>query len=213
MKIALKERSVKGKKVAQLRRDGLIPAVCYGRSRENTVCSIDTKEAIKILKSDEIVFDTEGAVSGKQVLIQDVARDPVSGNPIHIDFLLIDSQHAVTVETPVRTEGEPIAVKVHGGQVVVPLDSVSIKALPKNLPNHLTIDISGLDTIGSHLTAGDITLPKDVTLITNEDEILVSIVEQAEESSDEDKAPDMENIEATSEGKKVADEGKVDDSE
>ena len=172
MKAALTKRSVLGKKVHTLRRQGQTPVVCYGNEEESVPYSIDTKMLKKLLSSDTVVFETEGDITDKQVLVQDIDYHPVSGEPLHVDFLFVDATHEVEHEVPVEIEGESPAVKSHNGQILITLDKIEIRALPQHIPGRVTADISVLKEIGSRLLASDIPLPDNVTLITNPDEIV-----------------------------------------
>ena len=199
MKVQLEERTVKGKKNADLRDSGTTPVVCYGPREDSVLCGVKTKDLIKILNSDEVVFDTEGFVNDKKVLIQDVSFHPVLNVPTHVDFLFVDATHEVEHEVTIEIVGEAPGVKTHGGQLIVARDNVIVKALPQDIPGHLEIDISGLEEIHSHFTAGDIKLPSSVTLVTSPEEIIVSIATVQEEKEDETTNEiNMDDIEVSS---------------
>ena len=203
MKIDFANRIVLGKKVADLRESGETPVVCYGGKEQSKSYSINTKMLKKMISSDEVVITTGGDLQGKQVILQDLAVHPVSGMPMHADFLFVDAKHEVEHEVPIRIEGESPAVKTHGGQIVIALDKVYVRALLQNIPGHLTISVSSLEEIGSHIVASDIELPNNVDLVTNPTEIVISIVEQAPEEEEETAEElDIENIEVTGKGGK-----------
>ena len=184
MKIIFEERKVTGKKVASLRAAGKTPVVCYGNGENVGIYSVATKELSSVFSSEEVVFDTDGALPGKQVLIQSIFKHPLSGDPLHIDFLFVDKRQKVQHDVPLEIVGESPAVKAYGGQMIVVSDKVVIESLPQDIPSHIDIDISILEEIGSHVTAGDIKLGNGVTLITSPDDILVSIVEQVQEEEE-----------------------------
>ena len=194
MKVTLTKRDVLGKKVGILRTQGQIPVVCYGNQQESAPYSVDTKALKAVLESEKVVFETEGDVQGEQVLIQDIDYHPVSGEPIHVDFLFVDATHEVEHEVPVQVEGESPAVKTHNGQVLVTLDKIDIRALPQHIPSHVAADISTLEEIGSRLLVSDIPLPENVTLVTNPDEIVVSIAEEAPEEEEEETETDEDYL-------------------
>ena len=210
MKIAFSKREVTGKKVAGLRAQGQTPVVCYGNKEESQPYAIPTKALKTILASDNMVFETDGDVSGKQVMIQDVAYHPTTEEPVHADFLFVDATQEVTHEVPVQVEGEAPAEKTHGGQVLVTLDKIEVRALPQHIPSQVIADISGLEDIGSRLTASTIPLPENVTLVTNADEIVISIVEESQEEEQEQEPDEdyLSKIEVTGKGgKKEEEEG------
>ena len=209
MKIAFSKREVTGKKAAGLRAQGQTPVICYGNKEEPQSCTIDTKTLKTVLMSDSVVFETDGDVSGKQVMVQDIAYHPTTEEPIHADFLFVDATQEVTHEVPVQVEGEAPAEKAYGGQVLVTLDKIEVRALPQHIPSQVIADVNGLQEVGSRLTASDIPLPENVTLVTNADEIVISIVEEAQEEEQEQEADEdyLSTIEVTGKGGKKEEEG------
>lgn len=211
MKIAFAKREVTGKKVAGLRTQGQTPVVCYGNKEEPQSYTIDTKTLKTVLASDNMVFETDGDVSGKQVMVQDIAYHPTTEEPIHADFLFVDATQEVTHEVPVQVEGEAPAEKAYGGQVLATLDKIEVRALPQHIPSQVIADVSGLQEIGSRLTASDIPLPENVTLVTNADEIIISIVEESQEEEEQPETDEdyLSKIEVTGKGGKKEEEGEA----
>jgi len=213
MKIAFAKRELFGKEVAGLREQGQVPVVCYGNQEESQSFAVEAKMLKKALASDAMVFETEGDLSGKQVMVQDIAYHPVSREPIHLDFLFVDATHEVTHEVSIHIEGESPAEKAYGGQVLATLDKVEVRALPQHIPSQVTVAVDGLEEIGSRLTASDIPLPDNVTLVTNADEIIVSIVEESQEEEQEPEIDEdyLSKIEVTGKGGKKEDEEAAED--
>ena len=203
MKLTFTKRDIVGKNVRSLRADGKVPVVCYGARERSVPYSVDARALADLLASHEVVIETDGAVAGKQVIVQDVATHPVTGAPIHADFLFVDATHAVEHEVPLRVAGTAPAVRMHGGQMVVVLDKVVVRALPQHIPGELEVDVTGLEEIGSHFPVSGLMLPDNVTLVTSPNEIIISIVEQS--SADDEETTDetyMENIEVAGKGGK-----------
>ena len=206
MKLTFLKRSVAGKKVAALRRDGQTPVACYSKGEKPVLYSVDTQSLLKSLVSGSVVIETDGDMSGKQVILQDISFHPVSDMPLHADFLFVDATHEVEHEVAVQVIGEAPGVKIDEGQMVVVLDKVSIRALPQNIPAQLDADVSVLKTIGSRLLVSDLLLPNGVTLVTSPDEIVVSILEKSQADEEEINESYMEDIEVTGKGGKKADD-------
>ena len=135
-------------------------------------------------------------------MIHEVATDPVTDEPIHADFLVIDLKKAIRVEVPLEWTGISPVVKNGLGTVVKVLYEVEIEALPNDLPHNLSVDISALETLESQILVSDIKLPKGVTMITNSAEIVASVAEQKEEKEEVAVAPDLSAIEVEKKGKK-----------
>ena len=207
MKVDFAKRTVTGKGVSALRKEGVTPVICYGAQEDSTPYSVQTKDLINLLSSEEVIFDAAGEVSGKKVLLQDISYHPLTGTPLHADFLFVDATQEVEYEVPIQIEGESPVVKANEGQMNIALDKIKISALPQDIPSYLVADINSLKAIGDHLSVENIPLPKGVTLVTNPDEVVISIVEQAEfEEEEETNEADLESIEVTSTRGKKEDE-------
>ena len=201
MKLAFTEREVFGKKVAALRRGGVLPVVCYGNAETPKHCTLPLRSFEQLLATDEVLIEGDGVLSGKKVVLQSFEVHPVTGIPLHADFLFVDAKHAIEHEVPIHITGEAPAVKVAGGEIIVVLGEVLLRGLPQDIPGHLEAEVGGLTEIGAHLLASDLKLPKGLELLTNPEEIIISIVGASEE--EESAGPvDMETIEVAGKGKK-----------
>ncbi len=186
-----------------LKKGGELPAVFYGMGNESTPISISKIEFKKIWRkageSSTVKITTPKATI--DVLIHDVQVNPVTDEPIHVDFLVIDMNKTIKVEVPIEFIGISEAVKTGLGTLVKVLHEVEVEALPADLPHSFEVDISSLIGLDSQILVSDIFLPKGVKMITKEDEVVASIAEQKEEV--EEVAPvDLTAIEVEKKGKK-----------
>jgi large subunit ribosomal protein L25 len=134
---------------------------------------------------------------GKQpVLIREVQIDPVSRDPLHIDFFAPNMSVVLRQFVPIVLQH----ASDHEGVLQTILTEAEIEALPSNLPHQLDVDISGLVKIGDAIHISDVTLPENVTLITAPDELIASLVAQAVEEEDEGEEAEAEGEEAAAEG-------------
>jgi large subunit ribosomal protein L25 len=161
-------------KLDVLRKSGEIPAVFYGMGKVATSISVPTVLFKKVWReageSSAIKISTP---SGDiDVLIQEVQVDPVTDEPIHVDFLAIDMKKKIQVKVPLEFVGVSNAVKSGLGNLVKVLYEVEIEALPSDLPHNLSVDISKLETLDSNITVSDLKLPAGVIAITNGDEVV-----------------------------------------
>jgi len=201
--INAKKRDVKDGLEA-LRKTGSIPAVFYGAGKTNTSIVISSREFRKIWRdageSSAIVVKTpEGDTD---VLIHEVQVDPVTDEPIHVDFLAIDMKKKIKVNVPIVFEGISIAVKSGIGNLVKVLHEIEIEALPSDLPHNLSVDISTLETLDSNILVSSIKLPSGVIAITDGGEVVASIVAQVEEKEEVIAPVDLSAIEVEKKGKK-----------
>ena len=189
--------------LAEIRKNGRVPAVVYGASVENTPISVPSSDFVKVFKeageSSAIMLD----VGGKKidVLIHEVQADPIRGFPVHVDFLAIDVNKAIEVAVPLEFEGVSAAVKGGLGSLVKVLHEVEIMALPKELPHSLHVDISKLATLEDQIHVADIMLPVGVVMMTGADEV-VALVAAAKEEKEEAAPADLSAIEVEKKGKK-----------
>lgn len=159
-----------------LRKSGRTPAVVFGRNSENKSVHISTQEFEKWLRQGgsgriELQFSDEEPIT---VLLEDMQRDPVTSDFLHVDFQLVQSNEIVRTKIPVRLSGVPVGTKT-GGIVQVQSNFVEVEALPKHLPTSIDFDITDME-VGQSLLVSDVKLPSEVTIISGQDEFLVSIV-------------------------------------
>lgn len=188
-----------------LRKQGLIPAVFYGPKAKTTSIAIVQKDFRKVWRqageSSIVMLETPaGKVS---TLIHDVQFDPVKSDPIHADFYVIEEGKEVEVHIPIEFTGIAPAVKELGATLIKVLHEVNIKAMPKDLPHNIPVDVSSLTTLESQILVKDISLPKGVTLITHADEVVVSVAAARKAEEEEVTQPvDLSAIEVEKKGKK-----------
>jgi large subunit ribosomal protein L25 len=203
-KIKAEKREIFGKNASRrLRREGMIPAVLYGSDTSNVPLTLKKQDIFMILRSDtgentvfQVSFDSEK----RDVMIKELQRDPVTDEILHADFVHIAMDKAVRVSVPVVSVGEAVGVKTEGGFVDFVTREVEIECLPKDIPEEIEIDISGLH-LRQSLKAGNIALPEGVKLITPSNTIVILIevplkeeeieVEEEEEVIAEEEEPEV----------------------
>ena len=200
--IKAKKRDISAN-LEMLRKAGEMPAVFYGMGKESTPISVSIIDFKKIWRdagesSTVAVSTPDGDLN---TLIHDIQVNPITDEPIHADFLVIDVNKAIQVNVPIEFEGVSSAVKGGLGTLVKVLHEVEIEALPKDLPHNLVVDISKLETVDDQILVSDIVLPKGVIMVTPAEEVVASIALQKEEV--EDSTPiDLSAIEVEKKGKK-----------
>jgi large subunit ribosomal protein L25 len=206
--LEVKERPAKAGLDA-LRINGAIPAVFYGRKEESTPISLSMKDFKKAWDEagESSVLILKGVGQDKEVIIHDVAVHPVSGEPLHVDFYVIEKGKKIEVSVPLEFVGESNAVKELGGTLVKVIFELEIEAFPKDLPQEIEVDISAITDFDIHICAKDIALPNGVDLITSPDEVVALVSEPREEEPEEPAVEefDPEKIEVEQKGKKEED--------
>lgn len=195
------QKRSKADKLVDLRKNGMIPAVVYGAGVENTPISIPAKDFKKVYKEAGETTAISLMLDGKSLpsLIHDMQLDAIRGFATHVDFLVVDMKKEISAHVPVEFSGVSEAVKA-GAILVKVLHEIEVSALPSDMPQQLVADITKLVTLEDNVFAGDISLPKGVTLVTDSEEVVAAVAEAKEEV---ESAPlDLSAIEVQKKGKK-----------
>jgi large subunit ribosomal protein L25 len=173
------------------------PGVIYGPGSENVLIKIKTNDFVKVFdqagESNLIELEIEG--SGKiQVLVKDFQKDPIKGFFNHVDFYQVDMSKKVTAEIPLEFIGESRAVKELGALLMKNIDSLEVECLPRDLVDHIDVDISSLIAFGDIIQVKDIKISSSLRVLNNLDDAVVSVVEPKKDR--EDASPAVEVPEA-----------------
>lgn len=163
--------------VRKLRADGLLPGVIYGAGIEPVALSVPRSELLKTLHAHGAHPLVTVKVEGGQeylALVKDLQVDPVKLVALHVDFHRVQADKPVQTEVEVHLMGEPAGVKL-GGILDVPTRMVAIEALPRDLPEKIELDVSGMQ-LGDVKRVSDLVAPAGVTILTDPDESLASVV-------------------------------------
>jgi len=201
--IKAEKREIQGKNTRHLREKGKIPAVIYGAGKENVLLELELKDFERVFRQagESSLVELEIGSDKRNVLIHEVARDPIKDKPLHIDFLEVRMDKPIKAEVALEYVGESPAVKNFGGILVKVAHKIEIEALPKDLPHEMTVR--------------DLKLPSGVKALTELEEIIV-IVEaprtEEELKAEEETAPALalDQIEVTG-GKKKEKEGEIEE--
>jgi large subunit ribosomal protein L25 len=208
--IKANKRQVTGKKVKVLRREGMLPAVVYGHNIDSIPISLDMREANRSLErlspSALVIVDIDG--EQHYTLVRDKQRNPVKGSVIHIDFQAVSLTEKVRADVNINIIGEAPAIENYLGILVPSLEQLSIECLPKDLPNRIDVDVSGLEEIGNSLLVSDIEVPEGVEILSDPDDVVVVIIAQAAEEVEEVEVEEEEELEP-----EVLDKGKREEEE
>ncbi len=170
-------RTVLGKKVKHLRTQGLIPATVYGKGFAPINVQVNTREFNtvyrKVGRTALIDLSIDGGKSS--VFVQEVQRHPVKRDIIHIDFKVVDLLVAIHVEVPVIMFGEsPLVVR---GDALLnhALHTVMVEALPAELPQHIEVDISGLDSFEKSIHVADLARSAGYKILNDSESVVISL--------------------------------------
>ena len=203
LSLSAKIRKELGKRAKVLREKGILPGVLYGpKMKTATSIEINLKEFEKIYKDagESSLISLEVDNKKFLVLIHEIARDPLTNKPIHIDFYQPSLEKEVIVTLPLVFEGEALAVKDSGGTLVKNISEIEVKALPQNLPHEIKVNIENLKTFADNIKILDLKLPEGVKVQRKAKEIVAHVlapvkVEEELVKPIEEKVEEVEKVE------------------
>ncbi len=194
------QREGLGKGTARtLRREGLIPAVMYGKGVESCSLTVEPKKLSAIIGSEAgwntlITLKGEGPFDGKVVILKDMQLDPIRQTVLHVDFQAIDLKQKAHVMVPVVAVGKSVGEK-EGGNLQVIRHEIELVCLPTNIPAVLEVDVTAL-AIGDVLHVQDIALPAGVELPADVNYTVFTVGGRSAETEGEEAVEEVAEIEA-----------------
>jgi large subunit ribosomal protein L25 len=163
----------------RMRRKGRIPAIVYGGGGQAIPVAVDPKELAQILYSESghntlFTIEIQGRAPAR-VMLRDWQVEPVRGDLLHVDMVRVAVDTRLRLQVPVHLSGNPEGVKTQGGILDFVLREVEVECLPDDIPEHITVDISGL-TLGRNLRAGDLPLAERVKLLTDPTRVIAHVI-------------------------------------
>jgi large subunit ribosomal protein L25 len=199
--VQLEPRTVTGKKVKQLRRQGLVPASICGKGVPNQNVQINARDFALIYRQvgrTALVDLQIPRARAQSAFVRQVQRNPVNGQFIHVDFRVVDLRVEMTADVPVVTVGENTLVERGQGVVVLPHATLSVKGLPTALPQTIEIDISRLEDFDSVIHVRDLALDSNVEILTPEDEAVATLTPSTTQADEEEiQEEEQTGVEAT----------------
>jgi large subunit ribosomal protein L25 len=173
-------RSITGKKVSVLRREGKLPGVLYGHNFTTTPIVMDLKSAARVLASITESSIVTVSVDGKEnaTLVREKQRDYIRGTLLHVDFQVISLTEKLRTHVSIEIIGLSPAVKNFNGMVITGLDELDVECLPQYLPEKIVVDISGLQKIGDGIRVSDLKLDDHITVYNHVEDQIVHISNQ-----------------------------------
>ncbi len=209
------EVKTRQEKADSVRENGLVPGVLYGPETKPVSFSVDSRTFEKLYEEageSNLVDLTLDGKNPTKVLIQDIQRDPVRGDIIHIDLLQINMNKEMYATVPIHFIGESAAIKELGGTLIKGLKEVEVKCLPKDLVGSIDLDISVLATFDDVVHVKDLVLPEGITVTENPDTVVAKVAEPLSEEElkamEESSEADVSKVEVEGEKKAEGEEAK-----
>lgn len=184
--LSLEPRIVFGKKVKTLRKQGLIPANIFGNKIKSTAVQVKTtvfKPIYAQAGETQIVYiQIKGEKTERPVLLTNISYDPMTGDILHLDLRQVNLKEKVIANIPVELFGESPAVKDIQATLITSLDEIEVEALPTDLPDHFTADISLLKSIGDSIKVSDLDIDRTkIEVKVDLETVIVTVAGQQKE--------------------------------
>jgi large subunit ribosomal protein L25 len=206
VELEVTQREERGKNVARrLRATGYVPAVLYGNDGQSRALSVPERKLDYTLRhvGDNVLYDMDLGSGSETARVVDVHRNPVTGRLVHVDFAPVNMRERIEITVPLSVVGEAPGVE-EGGVLQQVAYEIQVESLPGDIPQEITLDVSNLG-MNENLTLGDLSLPSEVTLISDPEEVAVTITAPTEITEEEMEAagiveePTDEEVEAAAE--------------
>lgn len=179
-------RTVTGKKVSSLRRQGIIPANLYGPGIASENLQVDAKALASLIQrataADIITLEVGEANRRSSVMFRGARRDPNTGHLLHADFYQPSLTHVLTAEIHVVFTGDSPAAH-RGGMLAPNLTSLHVQGLPDKLPHRIEVDVSVLKELGQMIRVRDLKPIEGIAFLDEGEESIVKVVRTAAEES------------------------------
>jgi large subunit ribosomal protein L25 len=177
--LLVEPRHVLGKKVKALRRQGITPANVYGNKVESQAVQVDTKMVFQTLRqlgrNSILSLRVEGERTRRPVMVRDIQRHSVTDELLHLDFYQISLTEKMHADVTVILRGFSPAVSEQGGILVQPLETVSVEALPAEIPPQIEVDASQLQELDAAIRVRDLEAPPGVLILTDPDVVVARV--------------------------------------
>lgn len=181
MNLEVQIRNEKGRRVKDLRQQGLIPAELYGKGIENMHLAVKSKDFKNVFKEAgessiiNIVISDKNKKEEIPVLIHDIQKDYLTDDIIHIDFYRVRMDEKIRTHIPLEFIGESPAVKNYGGILNKSMLEIEVEALPKDLPHNIPVDISQIKELDQSIYVKDLSIPKNVKILVDPETVIATV--------------------------------------
>lgn len=167
--LAATVRTLLGRKVKNLRKDGQIPATVYGKGVKSASLVVAASAFTKVYKEagETGLIELHVGNDTRPVLVHTVQIDPVSDEVLHVEFHQVDLKEKVHAKVSIVHIGEAAAVAQKLGVLLTVLDEIEVEALPTDLPEKITVDVTNLANVDDEVKVGDIHVSSGVTVLTD----------------------------------------------
>jgi large subunit ribosomal protein L25 len=183
-----------------LRVAGGVPGVVYGHRVDPVSVTLPRREFErafhKVGRTQLLDLKIDGEGSSRKVLVREVQYDPRGGAVLHVDFYQVNLKEKITADVPVVLVGESPAVQRRDGELQQNVNSLRVSCLPADIPEHVEVDVSGLEAVDDAIRVGQLFVPAEVEILNDPEELVVKIAVIREVEEEEPVAEEGEEGEA-----------------
>ncbi len=194
VELKVSPREVLGKKVKALRREGVIPANVYGHALESVAIQISKDDLVHLLHSagrNEIVYLRLDGEEARPTFLRQIQRNPVTDAILHVDFYQISLKEKVRMEVRLVLVGTAPAEQTHGGTLLHSLDRIAVEGLPTEIPSVIEVDVSGLDVIDAAIHVRELSVPDEITVLSDPDQVVAKVAPPQVEKEPEEEVAEL----------------------
>jgi large subunit ribosomal protein L25 len=178
LEITVHPRSIFGKGVKDLRRQGITPVHLFGHGIESLALQAETAPLEKLLSqigTSRVASLTIDSGKPVNVLVREIQREPLTGSLLHVDFYQLKATEKIKLEVPIHFIGQPLAEKNKKGLLLEQVRALEIECLPKDIPEKVEVDVSHLAEPGDAIHVSDLKHMKGVTILRDATDIIAKI--------------------------------------
>jgi len=180
-KLKAEKRTICGRKVKNLRKEGLIPANVYGKKTASVSISLKKEEFQKVFsdvgETGIVKLNIEGEKEKRLILIQNLQRDPLSGETLHVDLRQILLTEKISAKVPVALSGEAPAVQQKLGILIQTISEIEVEALPLDLPENFVVEVNKLANVGDQVLLKNLAFDRTKVKPSLEEETVLARIE------------------------------------
>lgn len=199
--LTAEKRTVLGKEVKKLRREGKLPANVYGKGLESTAIQVDSKvfeDLFKIVGETGLI-DLQFDGTSHPVLVKNIQLKYPLKTPLHVDFYQVNLKEKVKTMVPLEIVGEPKAVTENIGILIQQVNEVEVEALPTDLPEKIEVNVEALAAVGDSILVSNLSVPGDVVILNDPEQIITKIEEPVVEEPEPEEGAEGETAEGEGE--------------
>ncbi len=185
VELVAEKRTTLGKQVKRLRREGMVPAVMYGRGFDSIPLQFDSRSLTQVLShvggSQLISVKIKGTKQPETALVREVHRDPIRHDLLHVDLYRVTMTERLTAEVPLEIVGASPVIEEREGILLQGLSTVEVECLPGDLVDAIEVDLSELTEVDQAVHVRDLAIPAGIDVLTDPDEMIVRVVPLEEE--------------------------------